>query len=36
VTRDEVVMFDFESTKMLGAAVRIDELHGQALEFFPP
>jgi DNA-binding beta-propeller fold protein YncE len=36
VTRDEVVVFDFESTKMLGAVVRFDELHGQALEFFPP
>jgi DNA-binding beta-propeller fold protein YncE len=36
VTRDEVVAFDFESTKMLGAVVRFDELHGQALEFFPP
>jgi DNA-binding beta-propeller fold protein YncE len=36
VTRDEVVTFDFESTKMLGAVVRFDELHGQALEFFPP
>jgi hypothetical protein len=36
VTRDEVVTFDFESTKMLGAVVRFDGLHGQALEFFPP
>jgi DNA-binding beta-propeller fold protein YncE len=36
VARDEVVTFDFESTKMLGAVVRFDELHGQALEFFPP
>jgi DNA-binding beta-propeller fold protein YncE len=35
VSRDEVVAFDFESTKMLGAVVRFDELHGQALEFFP-
>jgi hypothetical protein len=35
VTRDEVVAFDFESTKMLGAVVRFDQLHGPALEFFP-
>jgi hypothetical protein len=35
VSREEVVAFDFESTKMLGAVVRFDELHGQALEFFP-
>jgi DNA-binding beta-propeller fold protein YncE len=35
VSRDEVVAFDFESTKMLGAVVRLDQLHGQALEFFP-
>ncbi len=34
VTRDEVVAFDFESTKMLGAVIRFDQLHGQALEFF--
>jgi DNA-binding beta-propeller fold protein YncE len=36
VSRDEVVAFDFDSTKMLGAVVRFDQLHGQALEFFPP
>jgi DNA-binding beta-propeller fold protein YncE len=36
VSRDEVVAFDFESGKMLGAEVRFDQLHGQALEFFPP
>jgi DNA-binding beta-propeller fold protein YncE len=36
VSRDEVVAFDFESTKMLGAVVRFDQLHGQALELFPP
>jgi DNA-binding beta-propeller fold protein YncE len=35
VARDEVVAFDFTSTKMLGAAVRLSQLHGQALEFFP-
>ena len=35
VARDEVVAFDFNSTKMLGAAVRSSQLHGQALEFFP-
>jgi hypothetical protein len=35
VARDEVVAFDFNSTKMLGAAVRLTQLHGQALEFFP-
>jgi hypothetical protein len=29
------VAFDFNSTKMLGAAVRSSQLHGQALEFFP-
>jgi WD40 repeat protein len=35
VSRDEVVAFDFDSTKMLGAVVRLDQLHGQAIEFFP-
>jgi DNA-binding beta-propeller fold protein YncE len=35
VSRDEVVAFDFESAKMVGAVVRFDRLHGQALEFFP-
>ena len=35
VARDEVVAFDFNSTRMLGAAVRLSRLHGQALEFFP-
>jgi DNA-binding beta-propeller fold protein YncE len=35
VTRDEVVAFDFHSTKMIGAVVRFEQLHGQALEFFP-
>jgi DNA-binding beta-propeller fold protein YncE len=35
VARDEVVAFDFDSTKMLGAVIRADRLHGQALEFFP-
>src|SRR4029077_15551676 len=35
VARDEVVTFDFDSTKMLGAVIRLPQLHGQALEFFP-
>jgi DNA-binding beta-propeller fold protein YncE len=35
VARDEVVVFDFESARMLGAVVRLDRLHGQAIEFFP-
>jgi DNA-binding beta-propeller fold protein YncE len=35
VSRDEVVAFDLESGTMLGAVVRFDQLHGQALEFFP-
>jgi hypothetical protein len=35
VTRDEIVVFDFESARRLGAVVRFDRLHGQALEFFP-
>jgi sugar lactone lactonase YvrE len=35
VARDEVVAFDFESARMLGAVVRLDRLHGQAIEFFP-
>jgi hypothetical protein len=35
VSRDEVVAFDFDSTKMLGAVVHLDQLHGQAIEFFP-
>ena len=35
VARDEVVAFDFTATKMIGAAVRLSRLHGQALEFFP-
>jgi hypothetical protein len=35
VARDEVVAFDFESGKMLGAVVRFDHLYGQALEFLP-
>jgi hypothetical protein len=35
VTRDEIVVFDFESARMLGAVVRFDRLHGQAIEFLP-
>jgi DNA-binding beta-propeller fold protein YncE len=35
VARDEVVAFDFETGRCLGALVRFDGLHGQALEFFP-
>jgi hypothetical protein len=35
VTRDEVVAFDFDSGRCIGAVVRFDELHGQAIEFFP-
>jgi DNA-binding beta-propeller fold protein YncE len=35
VTRDEIVVFDFESARMFGALVRFDRLHGQAIEFFP-
>jgi DNA-binding beta-propeller fold protein YncE len=35
VSRDELVAFDFDSAKMLGAVVRLDQLHGQAIEFFP-
>ncbi len=35
VSREEVVAFDFHSTKMIGAVVRFEQLHGQALEFFP-
>jgi hypothetical protein len=35
VARDEVVAFDFDSAKMLGAVIRLPQLHGQALEFFP-
>ncbi len=35
VARDELVAFDFTSTRMLGAVVRLSQLHGQALEFFP-
>jgi WD40 repeat protein len=35
VARDEIVAFDFESGQCLGALVRFDGLHGQALEFFP-
>ena len=35
VARDEVVAFDFDSGQCLGALVRFDGLHGQALEFFP-
>jgi DNA-binding beta-propeller fold protein YncE len=35
VARDGVVAFDFESGQCLGAVVRFDGLHGQALEFFP-
>ena len=35
VARDEVVAFDFDSTKMLGAVIRLSQLHGQGLEFFP-
>jgi DNA-binding beta-propeller fold protein YncE len=35
VARDEVVAFDFDSTKMLGAMIRLSQLHGQGIEFFP-
>ncbi len=35
VSRDEVVAFDFELGRCLGALVRLDKLNGQALEFFP-
>lgn len=35
VTRDEVVAFDFASTRMLGTVVHFNRLHGQALELFP-
>jgi hypothetical protein len=35
VSRDEVVAFDFESAKMLGAVIQFERLHGQALELFP-
>ena len=35
VAQDEVVSFDTNSGKCLGAAVRFPRLHGQALVFFP-
>jgi hypothetical protein len=35
VARDEVVAFDFELGRCLGALVRLEMLNGQALEFFP-
>jgi DNA-binding beta-propeller fold protein YncE len=35
VARDEVVAFDFEQGRCLGALVRLEKLNGQALEFFP-
>lgn len=35
VAQDEVVTFDTESGKCLGAAVRFPRLYGQAMEFFP-
>jgi hypothetical protein len=35
VARDEVVAFDFETGKCLGASVTLERLNGQALIFFP-
>ncbi len=35
VARDEVVAFDFASGECLGAVVRLPQLNGQALVFFP-
>jgi DNA-binding beta-propeller fold protein YncE len=35
VARDEVVVFDFDTGKCLGALIRIPRLYGQALAFFP-
>ncbi len=35
VARDEVVAFDFESGKCLGATITLKGLNGQALTFFP-
>lgn len=35
VARDEVIAFDFQTGKYLGAAVRFPQLHGQAIAFFP-
>lgn len=35
VAQDEVVAFDFASSKCLGALVRLPRLNGQALLFFP-
>lgn len=35
VTRDEVVVFQFDAGQCVDAVVRFDRLHGQALEFFP-
>jgi hypothetical protein len=35
VARDEVVAFQFDTGRCLGALVRFESLHGQALEFFP-
>lgn len=35
VARDEVVGFDFSSGECLGAVVRMQRLHGQAVALFP-
>ena len=35
VAQDEVVAFDFQSGRCLGAVVQLSRLHGQALTFFP-
>ena len=35
VGEDEVVAFDFEAGKSLGAVIRLPRLNGQAIEFFP-
>jgi hypothetical protein len=36
VARDEVVAFDFETGRCLGAIVRCPRLNGQAVALFPP
>lgn len=35
VAQDEVAQFDFISGRCLGSAIRLPDLNGQALEFFP-
>jgi hypothetical protein len=35
VALDEVVAFDFDTAKCLGAVVQMAQLNGQALAFFP-